>query len=100
MNINLAHKHFDEKHLAEVIEEMKKLGAPTIKVVDMGDDDFQALEGSHRIRAAKELGLTPELEIIDYNDPRTPQEITDLDDNMPIASFCDRAWGNSEIIEF
>jgi hypothetical protein len=44
--------------LAQVVTEMRALGAPTIEVVDCGDH-YQALEGSHRLAAAAELGLTP-----------------------------------------
>lgn len=47
-------------HLAEVIEEMRVLGAPTLHVVDCGDH-YQALEGSHRLPAAAALGLNPVL---------------------------------------
>jgi hypothetical protein len=44
--------------LAQVIEQMRSLGAPTIEVVDCGDF-YMALEGSHRLAAAAELGLAP-----------------------------------------
>jgi hypothetical protein len=51
------HKPIAE-HLVEVVEAMRELGAPTIEVVDCADF-YQALEGSHRLAAAVELGLTP-----------------------------------------
>lgn len=54
-------------HLQAVIAEMRKLGAPKIEVVDCGDH-YRALEGSHRLAAAAELGLTPELVIRDQDD--------------------------------
>jgi hypothetical protein len=54
-------------HLAEVIAEMRALGAPTIRVVDCGDH-YMALEGSHRLAAAAELGLTPELVVSEQDD--------------------------------
>ena len=56
-----------EKHLHEVMGEMKKLGAPTIRVVDVGDA-LMAIEGSHRIEAARRLSLKPELVILDQDD--------------------------------
>lgn len=97
--INLAHKHFDEKHLAEVIAEMKVLGSPTIKAVDIGDC-IQALEGCHRIRAAKELGMPIKLEMIAYDDPRLICEVSDIDDNYhTIGDWCDFAYAKSEMIE-
>ncbi len=52
----------EASHLAEVIEAMRELGAPTIEVVNCADY-YQALEGSHRLAAAAELGLTPNLVI-------------------------------------
>ncbi len=57
----------DMDHLAEVVAEMEKRGAPTIEVVDCGDY-YQALEGSHRIAAAKALDLVPVLVIHGQDD--------------------------------
>jgi len=48
--------------LSQVIEQMRSLGAPNIEVVDCGDF-YMALEGSHRLAAAAELGLAPILTI-------------------------------------
>jgi len=53
--------------LADVIEQMRSLGAPTIRVVNCGDF-YMALEGSHRLAAAAELGLVPELVIYEQDD--------------------------------
>lgn len=60
------HKPDGEKLIA-VRRVMEALGAPTIKVVDCGDY-YMALEGSHRLAAAKSLGLIPTLEIYDQDD--------------------------------
>ena len=49
-------------HLAKVKDEMATLGDPCIKVVEWRGDYF-AVEGSHRLCAAHELGLAPKLEI-------------------------------------
>lgn len=57
----------DEDKLAEVIAEMRELGAPTIRVVDCSDF-YMALEGSHRLAAAAELGLTPEFVVFEQDD--------------------------------
>ena len=69
MNIILVHDHFDTEHLETVKSEMLKLGQPTIKAtyIEMYDS-FVALEGCHRIRAAKELGLNINIEEIDVNE--------------------------------
>ncbi len=54
-------------HLAEVIEEMRTLGAPRIRAWWNGDA-WIALEGSHRLAAAHTLGLTPKIEAMDEDD--------------------------------
>ena len=54
-------------HLAEVIAEMRTLGAPSIRVVDCGDY-LMALEGSHRLAAAHALGLEPVFEVLEQDD--------------------------------
>lgn len=48
-----------------VRERMKELGAPVIQCVEISADFYYALEGSHRITAAKELGLVPTIVIVD-----------------------------------
>jgi hypothetical protein len=97
--INLVHKHFDEKHLAEVIEEMKKIGSPIIKAVKLEDEEYQALEGCHRIRAAKILGLPIKVELIEENDERIISEITDVDRSSTVKEFCDWAFNNTKEVE-
>ena len=57
----------ESEKLTGIIEEMRVLGAPTIKVVDCGDY-YMALEGSHRLAAAAALELAPSLEIYDQDD--------------------------------
>ena len=62
MKIALAHNHFDQEKLNEVVAEMKVLGAPSIAVLDLGFDGMvQALEGCHRLRACEILNITPVL---------------------------------------
>lgn len=58
----------DAAHLAEVISAMRELGAPTIRVVDCADH-YVALEGSHRLAAAAQLGVTPVFIVLDQEDP-------------------------------
>lgn len=57
----------DADHLGEVVGDMRRLGAPTIRVVDCGDH-YMALEGSHRLAAAHSLGLEPELIVYGQGD--------------------------------
>ena len=69
----------DEDRLRVVGEEMAERGAPTIRVLDCGDY-YRAIEGTHRIVAAAELGLTPIVEVVD---PETPmREIAGLDEGF------------------
>lgn len=69
MQIALLHDHYDDAHLDAVKSEMLKMGAPVIKAVWMDCYDcYAALEGCHRIRAAKSLGIVPVIDAIDYDD--------------------------------
>lgn len=54
--------YWSTDHLGEVMTEMEALGAPCIRVVEWRGDYF-AVEGSHRLCAAHELGLIPTLSI-------------------------------------
>jgi hypothetical protein len=87
MTIALVHKHFDAAHLEEVKNTMQTLGAPEIKAVYVECMDmFVALEGCHRIRAAKALGLVPVIVEMDF-DAIASMDVTDpalgLDIDMP-----------------
>ena len=54
MKVALLHRHYNEGHLASVTEEMRMLGAPTIKAVWMETwQMWVAMEGCHRLRAAE-----------------------------------------------
>lgn len=57
----------DPDHLEDVKAEMRRLGAPTIRVVDCGDHYF-AIEGAHRLVAAAELGIVPHLVVLGQDD--------------------------------
>jgi hypothetical protein len=46
---------------------MSVLGAPTIQVVNCGDH-YMALEGSHRLAAANELGLVPNFVVFEQDE--------------------------------
>lgn len=96
MKIALVHDHYDAGHLAEVKAEMLTLGAPVIKAVWMECYDmYAALEGCHRIRAAKELGLEPIIDEIEYSDDL----VDGTDGDVTIADICDSA-NRATIIEF
>lgn len=57
----------NSSHYAGVKSYMIENGAPVIKVCDNGNGLY-ALEGSHRIAAAHELGLMPEWDYVDADD--------------------------------
>jgi hypothetical protein len=101
MRIALIHDHFDVEHLAEVIEKMKTLGAPKIHAVWMECyNHYAALEGCHRIRAAKVLGLVPEIIEVDYSDEMASTILGyDGDEDYPISEICDDSY-KSTIVEF
>lgn len=101
MKILLAHDHYDEAHLEQVATEMQTMGAPTIKAVYMPCwDAYVALEGCHRIRAAKRLGLTPEIDEVEWSNTDLVMDmVIGIDFDGTIEQFCDTANSN-EMIEF
>jgi hypothetical protein len=52
------------KHLEEIKEEMKELGSPTIRMVDR-DKYLVAIEGSHRLNAARDLKMPVKVKLVD-----------------------------------
>ena len=68
----------NKDRLEVVKSEMLELGAPTINVIfDEGQGVYVALEGSHRLQAAKELDLIPTLIVSKLKD--TDIHVEDLD---------------------
>lgn len=88
MNIILPHEHFDERQLAEVKNEMLRLGAPTVKAIDCGEF-LVALEGSHRLRAAYDLGLTPVIDEVEYSETAMTDDVVpgSYQDNFALADI-------------
>ena len=70
MIISLMHRHYDESHLVKVTEQMKTMGAPKLRCVwSEVHGMWMAVEGCHRLRAAKALGLEPQ--IIDISEKKS-----------------------------
>ena len=89
MKVALLHKHYDANKLATVTAEMQTIGTPTIKAVWMPNwDMWVALEGCHRLRAAHALGLTPEIDEVEYSDDMTAM---DAGEELAISAICDDA---------
>lgn len=100
MIIVLMHNHYDAERLACVTEQMRTMGAPTIKAVWLECYGvWAALEGCHRIRAAKELSLTPRIKEIAWSDELRLSDISALDgdDDYVISEICADAWSNTQV---
>ncbi len=79
----------EARHLAAVVKEMRKLGTPTIRCMYDGEV-YKAVEGTHRLAAAAQLGLTP---IIAELDPESilPADLIEEADLDPETRVMDRA---------
>lgn len=103
MKIALYHKHFDQEWLEHVKTQMLEMGAPKIKCIwSEIYGMWLAIEGCHRLRAAKDLGITPI--IIDItNDETTIQQLDEIDTIVDVATLAqelnDDAW-KTEILSF
>ena len=103
MSIALYHKHYNAEHLEAVKKEMEVMGAPEIRAIwSEMYGLWMAVEGCHRIRAAKELGLEPV--IIDISDEETTMIQYDGDDiEVAVADLAEELTDNAcktEIINF
>jgi len=63
LKLYLPNTTIDPAKITAVTAEMRELGPPVIRTLRVGDDTL-AIEGSHRICAAKNLGLPIRLKII------------------------------------
>lgn len=60
MIITPLHRHFSPSHLADVVAAMRIMGPPRIRAYyDATSGAWFALEGTHRLRAALQLGMSP-----------------------------------------
>lgn len=60
MKVVPLHRYFSPDHLVHVTEEMKQRGSPRIRAFwDNLSERWYAMEGTHRLRAAVRLGMTP-----------------------------------------
>ncbi len=48
----------------KVMSIMRNLGEPVIECIQVGEGIYYALEGSHRVTSAKELGMKPVLDVV------------------------------------
>lgn len=96
MRIKLMHNHYDKSHLMSVIEKMRTMGTPTIKAYKADSNYYIAIEGCHRIRACKELGIVPNIEIL-TDDNWDDEFVTDDGDVLTIGYMVDANNGDTVI---
>ncbi len=101
MRIALVHTEYDSSRLIKIRDEMIRIGAPKIHAVWMDCyDHWQALEGCHRLRAAYDLGLTPEIIEVDYTDQMCSSIIGyDGDSDYMVSEICDDGH-RAKILEY
>ena len=101
MRIALVSNCFEQSKVESVKNEMLTLGTPTINAVWMECyGHFVAFEGCHRLRAALELGLVPEINEIEYSDEMcSTVEGYDGDEDYPISEICDDSH-NATVLNF
>jgi hypothetical protein len=74
----------NKEQLAKVMQEMQELGPPKIRAVWDGGA-YVALEGSHRLLAAKKLGIDPEITEMHPRQWLTNHDLYDLPDKTSVA---------------
>lgn len=93
--IALLHKHYDQQHLEAVKAEMTTLGAPSVRAIwSEMYGLWLAVEGSHRLRAAADLGLDPI--IIDVSDDETVViEVDGYDEEVAVLDLLEELQDNA-----
>ena len=87
----------NEEHLLEVMKEMDDYGRPVIRSAYFpAYDTYVAFEGSHRLKAAKEKGIKPILDVVDiddvYNGKYPLEELSDDLDVDDLLQFLDDTY--------
>lgn len=96
----LIHAHYDRAHLDAVKSEMVRRGPPTLRAMEAAGVVY-LLEGSHRARAAAELGLEINLEMIDYPEDdsiRLCDLVPGLDSDNEVREIVGRGAMSDEVI--
>ena len=92
----------DINRVNEIMIEMKTLGSPNVRAFDY-DGMYYAIEGSHRIQAAKNLGIGVNVITVEYGDEMLCD--LDLNDSAITEAPASEVWdyifdADGEIIEF
>jgi hypothetical protein len=72
-----------------VVAEMRRLGAPTLRGVDDGSGLVLLIEGSHRLAACKLLGVTPVIEVIERDETVAHDAVDDLPEQATAGQVAD-----------
>jgi len=90
----------EDEHLEEVKTEMAELGSPKIHAVNAPQwGAWVALEGSHRITAASELGIEIEIIEVEYSEDVYLSDFgADDEDDYSVAEIFDSAWERGNLI--
>lgn len=81
------HLPYEDGHLGEVANDMDVHGAPTIRVMKV-NDDYYALEGSHRLAVAHHRGEIPKLVVeIEETDALPSSHWLKVADTLPLYEF-------------
>ena len=101
MRIALVTNVYETEKVEVVKKEMLTLGAPEINAVWMECyGHWVAIEGCHRLRAAFELGLVPEINEIEYSDEMcSTVKGYDGDEDYQISEICDDSH-NAVVLNF
>jgi len=83
----------DQVRLGAVKAKMLILGVPTIRVIGNGEICW-AIEGSHRLVAAYELGIEPEIEEVEYSDQRITIQWDGYDEELMVSDLADMLFDN------
>jgi hypothetical protein len=96
-SVLLFHSYFDKDKLNDVKKEMVILGAPSIRAIyDEGNGIWMAVEGCHRLRAAKELGLIPTIIPITEYDESITIQYQDEETTFSFLDLCELLTTNTE----
>lgn len=74
-------------HLKKVVEDMRSMGAPKLRAVETCHG-LVAIEGSHRLAAAYELGLDPKITIIEQDEIVEGATLNDIAEDI----YASGAW--------
>lgn len=80
--------HKPTARLAEVMEQMQQMGSPVIRALWIGDA-WLAIEGSHRVAAAQELGVPVEIIELDPDDVINDHDLEDCPESATAQELAD-----------